>query len=488
MPHRFRIPAFLLTLALLPGACAGPQVATPTKDDAFASAAPESTSPHLATGSQGSESLASLPERMTLEQAVDLVLARNPRLDGAAANLAAAEAEMAASQVAFRPRIGLGLEYLRSDAPSTYLFKTIDSRGFVPGTDFNHPGTFSNWEAGLQFGYNLYAGGKSRLQERITELQRASTLADTRVLGQRLIAATHQVWLQVEGVLWMERIAEKARMTVEAQRLELQVRYEEGQVRKADLLSMDARLASADAELAAAGFAVARAELAMASLMGLSREQLPEFALDPEAWDRPVPEVEVVEARSQALAQRPELEAMRLRLQEVQLQGEQADVGGRPQVDLFGQVWADNPELFFEGSEANWTLGLALSWDLYDGGLTEVQRARAKGARMALEAQDRGLWLQVQTEVDAAFLAMREARVQVAAAERGLAAAEESFRLVQVQFEEGMASITRYLEAEQMFTTAMHGLALARLAERQAEVAMALATGTLRPQAAEPQR
>jgi hypothetical protein len=60
-------------------------------------------------------------------------------------------------------------EYLQGDAPSAYLFKTIDQRKLPPGTDFNDPGWFENFESGVSAGINLYSGGRDRLNREMAK-------------------------------------------------------------------------------------------------------------------------------------------------------------------------------------------------------------------------------------------------------------------------------------------------------------------------------
>lgn len=481
MKARILFPALLLGLAPLTGGCAGPTVATiPAAEDFPADVAPKAPlMDPVQSGTSPAFAHEDLPEQIDLETAVAMVLTRNPELDLAAAHIAQAEAEIAASRVAFRPRIGLDLEYLRADAPSTYLFKTIDARGFQAGTDFNDPGTFNNWEAGLSFGYNLYAGGNSKREVRIAELQRELGMAQSSALRNRLLAATYQVWLHMQGTTLLQQTAESSFETVTAQRVEMQLRFEEGTVLKADLLSLDARLAATEADRLAARHAVHSSKVALASLMGLPMSSLPELVFkDGLARHLNTPGT-LPESLADALRQRSELEASRLRLTQAGIRVDQADASDHPQLDVFGRVWADNPELSFDGSEANWVVGIALSWDLFDGGATEARSARARASRLALQALDRSTWLQVQEEVEQAHLQLEDAFAQRQVAGRGLTASEESFRLVQVQFEEGLANVTRYLEAEQMLTDARYRVALAELAEQQARTALLQATGSL---------
>ncbi len=418
-----------------------------------------------------------LPQQLDLAQAVDLVLAHNPNAHLAAAHLAQATAALDASRSAFQPQVNANWNYLHADAPSAYLYKTIDARRYQPGTNFNDPGTFDNWELGLQVGYNLYAGGQHALGVEIAELeQRLGQLGELAVRNQ-LAAATFQTWYQIMAAQEQITAAKKSLETVRAQRQEVQHLVEEGQSLKSDLLSLDVRLAEAEEQQLAAEQGEQLAKVALANLLAIPAAELPPLDLQQgPAFATPA---SLEEALRLAFSQRPELEAARTRLQQAQLRVSQADASQRPRVDLFGQSWADNPDMDFQGSEANWTLGFAVSWNLFDGGANQARSAEARAQRLASKAADRKAWLQIQADVEAAYLRLEDAGARLEVANKAVAFAEESLRLVQAQFEGGNATITRFLEAEAMRTQALIRQAQANYALLSASVDLSRAMGNL---------
>ena len=63
-------------------------------------------------------------------------------------------------------------------------------------------------------------------------------------------------------------------------------------------------------------------------------------------------------------------------------------------------------------------------------------------------AVDRKTILNAKLEVKNAYLNLGEAQARVAVVRKSVASAEESLKLVKMQYEGGSATITRYLEAE----------------------------------------
>jgi outer membrane protein TolC len=389
---------------------------------------------------------------VTFDALVATALAQSPDLALTAARVAQAEAGLGRARAAWWPTVGVDASFLRADAPSMYLFKTIDAGRFQGGTDFNAPGSFSNWEAGLGARMNLYNGGRDELGEAMAEDTRALALLGGDAVENGLVAALTDGWYSVRAAEEQIQTAEASIQTVAAQLSEARVRYEKGSGLRTDVLSLEVRLAQSEELLLRARNGRALGLAVLAQLAGL--EQDTELDL---AGAASVPSgfcASLDEAMALAETSRPELEQARRRVQQAERGGRMADSAYLPRADLFARGWRDSPDLDFGSSRDNWALGVSLSWDFLDGGqrgagvdeararLDEARRAEQK-ARLAVQLDVRTAWLRV---TDA------EARLQVA--RKASDTAEETLQLVRAQYEAGAATITRYLEAELMNTEA----------------------------------
>ncbi|MBC2744991.1 MAG: TolC family protein [Desulfosarcina sp.] len=106
---------------------------------------------------------------LTLQDVLDIAQANNPDLLMAVARIERARAMLEKSAAPFYPQVNVYTEYLQGDAPSAYLFKTIDQRKLPPGTDFNDPGWFENYESGVSAGINLFNGGRDSLNREMAK-------------------------------------------------------------------------------------------------------------------------------------------------------------------------------------------------------------------------------------------------------------------------------------------------------------------------------
>jgi outer membrane protein TolC len=257
----------------------------------------------------------------------------------------------------------------------------------------------------------------------------------------------------------------------------VRILFEEGKVLRSDVLSLQVRLAEAKEMAIRSGNGVKMARIALASLLAVPESEMP--ALEVSVAELPLVSVpaDLASALTAAFEQRPELEQLRVSLQQSELQVQQVAAGSKPSVDLFGRAWADNPEVDFAGSEANWTVGVAASWNVFDGGARSARTARAKAQLAGVQAQHRALLSEVRQDVELAYLALGEASARLDVASGAVELAIESLRLVRAQYEEGVATVTRYLEAEQMTTFARQRLNQATFDRKRAATDLARAMG-----------
>jgi outer membrane protein TolC len=125
-----------------------------------------------------------------------------------------------------------------------------------------------------------------------------------------------------------------------------------------------------------------------------------------------------------------------------------AGAGYLPSVDLYGKLYFDDPHLSYDWDRKNWTAAVLLNWEFFSGFITRAEQRKASATLDEMMAVDRKSVLNVKLEVKTAYLNLEAARTRLAVARQSVASAEESLKLVKLQYEGGSATITRYLEAE----------------------------------------
>jgi outer membrane protein TolC len=112
------------------------------------------------------------------------------------------------------------------------------------------------------------------------------------------------------------------------------------------------------------------------------------------------------------------------------------------------RYYANDPAMQYSADRANWTAGLFLQWNIFDGFATKSERAQALSQLQEALAADRKTLLAVKYDVKRAYLNLDEAEARLKVAAANVETAKETFQLVKRQYDGGSATITRYLEAE----------------------------------------
>jgi len=389
---------------------------------------------------------------MSLRDVLNMARSNNPDLLMAVARIKGAEALLKKSAAPFYPQISVYTEYLQGDAPSAYLFKTIDQRKLPPDTDFNDPGWFENFESGVNAGINLYSGGKDRLNRKIAETGLTISQLDRDGVENRIVAAAIGAYYDVLAATQFTKVAEESVETTASQLRIMEIRYRSGGALKTDLLSLEVRTAETREILVQSKNRQQLAKAALAELLGLE-PNVPIEVIDTQPHAIDVPD-DPASAMQYALEHRPELAGTRERIRQSQLSLDAARAGYLPQVDFLARYYADDPELNYSSDRANWTAALLLNWNLFDGFATQNTRAEARSQLQETVAADRKTLLAVKFDVKKAYLILNEAQERLTVAASNVTTAEETYGLVKRQYEGGSAGITRYLEAELAYNRA----------------------------------
>ena len=383
---------------------------------------------------------------LTLEKVIRIALQNNPDLDMAVARIQQSEAMLDEAMSAFWPVIGVYGEYLQGNAPSAYLFKTIDQRKLPPNTDFNNPGWFENYEVGIQGRFNLFNGGRDYLHKRMAETGLDMSRLDRDSVKNGLITSVIHAYYSALAAGRYVGISHDSVNTVKKELEIITVRYEAGGALKSDVLSLKVALAQAREGLIRAENNHSLSMSSLANLLGLDPDTPIHLAGDLQA---PIKVPDLYEkALVMAMANRPELQITRLRVVHSRMDLDVARSEYLPRLDAQMKTYFDDSGLNFDWDRKNWTAGVILNWDVFTGFRRKSHVDRARAVIKEMLGADRKATLMVQLQLKGAYLKHMEAKARWDVTKASVAHAEESLRLVQKEYEGGSATITRYLEAE----------------------------------------
>jgi len=412
---------------------------------------------------------------LRLDAAIGIALDNNPDIKMAMARIQQAQAGLNQSRALFWPSVRLYTEYMQGDAPSAYLFKTIDQRQLPPNTNFNDPGWFQNFESGVQGAYNLFNGGQDWLSHKMAATGLSISHADRSAMRNMLTAATIRAYYDVLAAQHYIEISQESVDTVAEQLRVMRVRFNAGGALKSDILSLEVRLAQAKEALLISQNKKTLALTALIQVLGTAPDQELELA-DGSAVVHDLPATYEA-AVAYTIAHRPEIKKIKQQIMRQRMAMDQIKGQYLPRLDAVGRYYVDDDAMGYNLDRDNWTAALMLNWDLFTGLSTRADRQRARAMLEELLAADHKTVLDVKMDVKNAYANLDAAGARLQVATSSVAAAEESLSLVKRQYEGGSATITRYLEAELDRSRSQLNHAVAYFDQRKSEAEVARAIG-----------
>jgi len=411
---------------------------------------------------------------ISLENAMKMALTQSQEIKKVAARIEQAEIGMKLAWAAFFPKVDFYTEYTKSNDPIAYLMKVARQRKLPPNANFNQPPTFHNYEIGMTFQYNIFQGGRKFYTKDLAGSVIEEEKLERESVENKLIASVINTYYDALVALDLIKIAGESVATVETQLRLMTVRFNTGGVLKSDVLSLEVRLAEVKEKLVRSKNLHQRALANLATLLGFGPNiKLELLANEKQQMDYPESYDEGVNI---ALRQRPEAQKLFEKVKQSQIALKISQSAYLPSLDLMASRFYDAEDMAFYEDRNNWGIYLKLNWNLFEGGKTQGEIARAKKALEEIMASYKHLILQIKLDVKNAYLYIEDANARLKVTESSVISAEESYKLVKNQYEGGSVTISRYLEAEldrnQAKTRAI--IAFYDKAKGQAEVARAL--------------
>ena len=423
------------------------------------------------------ETRAPSEEVRTLAQALAVALDRNPSLALAEARMRSSEAALRQARAALWPTAGADLALTWADAPSVFLFKSIDARSLAPNTDFNHPGSLANTELGLSVGWNLWRGGRDELAIESAKLGVQAEASAESAQRNALIAMVVAVWLDHRAARELQASDEARIRTLEEQQSAARARFDSGAALEVDVLALDVRLAQAREARTRSELAARLALAALRELLALGQHE--SLAPSLETPTALVAAATHAAALDLALEQRAELRTARAALAAAHKRLRASNGAWSPRLDLQGRVWGDDTDVGLDFEDPNAALTLSLSFDALDGGRRSAGVDSARADVLLADAQSRSVELAVAHDVERAWIGIEGARSRLVVAEQALHAADRGAQIVASQLASGAATTSRYLDAEADLARARAEHVLACIDVQRASFDLLRATGSM---------
>jgi len=401
---------------------------------------------------------------LTLEEAISLSLTRNERAAAADEVTRAAEARVGRARSFLLPDLTLLGDYTHRTSETTRIVGddtfTIQSR--------------DGREARLNLEQTLFDAQAWPLLQSARRARDAARY-DARDTKRLLAYETAESYLTVLAADRVARAAGQRLELAQRNREEIQVRFGAQLVSSNDVTLAELEAASAERELVRVHGLARTARLNLGQLLAVEVAEDDSLAIPQDllvAAAQPVAEFPV--PKSQAVERRPDVQAGRARAAAAHSIAREPLMRYFPDLDFLGTAWSTN-ESGLSGEDTDWTVGLGLTWELFDGFERESDRseraALARAAELALAHLERRVEVDVETAqvaVESQQASLARAEVAVDAAQRNANETSELYRRGLLRAFEVVDANVQLFEAEVERTSAQYELGLAYLDLRSA--------------------
>jgi outer membrane protein len=418
-------------------------------------------------------------EPLTLSQAVEIALARNPLTRATAAGRELADAQLSAARATRWPLLQASESATTSNNPVFVFGSLLEQGRFGPNNflinSLNNPDPLTNFRAAFSARAPIFDQRQSKARIDLAKLGQQDADQQTELVAQQI---RFEVLKSYYGVLLAESrvvVADEAIEMATADLKRIKDRFETGFVVRSDLLASEVQLAEFRQQKIQATSEFSTAQAALNTALGLPIisphtiiDQLSERLFNIEA-----PE----ELKRLALEQRPEYARAMLavRMNMRQVRGARDEV--LPRVDAFASLGVSGRSPVTGSSD--YTVGASVTVNVFDPGRkAKINQARA--AETIAQAEQEHLANQISFEVVRAYQQFISARERLHVVTQTTAQASEVLRMVQDRYREGLTTITEVLRAELALVRARTDALTARHDHYIAYANVLLATGRLK--------
>ncbi|OZB86807.1 MAG: hypothetical protein B7Z48_03155, partial [Thiotrichales bacterium 12-47-6] len=397
-----------------------------------------------------------------LRQCIAQALAQNPSLMASASRIEQAQAAIDRSKSSYLPKISTSITASRSNDPLNVFGMKLMQQGVNPATDFgqqslNKPDDYSNINTRIQAEMPLYTGGQIDAYVRQAQGFLAAAQAGDVAARQQLMFMVFQAY---EGVNTAGAFVEVAEQGVKAAQSFVKTAENltnQGVMVKSELLTAKVHLANVEVQRAQAQNQQAVALEQLKVLMGMALDTPLTLAQGRAIADIAV---DVTSAKQRALANNPQLRALRMQTESSGAAVDAAKSAYLPTVGVMArQDWNDTSVAL---NHSSYTIAGVMNWTITDFGATRASVDMARSSQAELAAQLRQQEQELSFKVSEAYKKMTEAKQRAQSLAINVEQADEAQRLVRQRHEGGVATITEVLVSETQLLKAKADLISAR--------------------------
>jgi outer membrane protein TolC len=417
-------------------------------------------------------------EITSLKSSVAYALAHNRSLAAAASQADAAEAQVDAATAQLLPRLDASTGVYRTNSAlngfgAKLLQQQVTAADFNPAL-LNNPEYINNYQSRLGLSLPLYNGGAAYAARSKAAANAEAANLNLAFHKQQLIYQTIVTYVQARQALAQVKAQEKAVHAAKQRLKDAQALKKRGMAIQSDVMDANVYVLRAQLGLDNAKNQYQNSLEALRLVLGMQAQQkLGELA---------EPSIEDVSASlddllASAPQNRKDLLALIQQEEAASASRAQAKSGYLPHVNLTAaREWNSDT---FGLKNANNSLGLTVSMNLFSGGSDSANVRAAEAARISLLLQQEDKRQQIANEIRQAWRSLNMAKNKLTSEKQAYAQTTESLRIKALRHQQGLettsdllASQVRADQAHVMLIRAKYDLIIAK-------AALLLAAGTL---------
>jgi len=432
-------------------------------------------------------------ETLDFKQAVERAMLQNPDILAATAQISQAEAAVSQASGSRLPKVTASLNLTRTDdalnafglklSQRNATFNDFGASEFtgpsalgVTPHKLNHPDPVNNFNPRLELQLPLYSGGMIEgYGEQARATLRAAQQGDV-MARQRATLDVLRAYEAVHTARAYVSVSRQAREAAERYVKTIAKLLKGGVVVRSDLLSAQVHLADIAVQQTQAENAVLQALDQLHLLLGMPLDAPLDVAAPVEV--RPLAG-NVKGDQDEAVKSNPGLAALRNQMEASQAGIKVARSGKYPQVGLLARADWNDSNLGLDAH--SYTLGGQLSWQLFDGGVTDSAVARARAGRNELAAKLQQAEGGISYQVADAWRKAGEAEQRLSARELAVSQTEEAQRIISKRYENGVTTVVELLAGQAQLDKARADVVAARYELKVQRATARMATGHLQP-------
>lgn len=381
-----------------------------------------------------------IPATLSLEQAIEIAIEHNPQVEVSRQGTKAAAGQVTQAISLLAPRVNVSAQRVTPVNLPPFSFQSSDSA----------------WETQFSLTQPLYTGGAIPKGVEAARGYREGAEGAYRRTRHAIAFAVRQGYYGVLTAEQSVKVAEEALASAREHLRVARLRYEAGVAPQFDVLAAEARVARVEQGLISA---IATRDIAWASLSTVLGVPIPPDTKLTAPRPVAIEEADPASLRQEALANRPDL---------VAIKANQATAGAmlavarastmptisaslsytlREPVVIAGDTFGVPGEDIIVSQNSGY-LVLSADYSLFNGGQVEGEIRTAEAELKQAEKAVESLEQQIELEVTSAYLLVTAAQAQVGAAQKEVAQAQEAHRVAKLRYDEGVGTSVEILDAE----------------------------------------